>query len=49
MHRWKSMLLNQWRAKIASLVIAVLVWLVLRHAAMPPPAVPSAPASTQIR
>ena len=32
MTRWKSFLLKNWRAKIASLVVATLVWFVLRHA-----------------
>ena len=32
MNRWKSILLNHWRLKLASLVVATLVWLALRHA-----------------
>ncbi len=31
MNRWKSLLLNRWRAKIVSLAVATLVWFALRH------------------
>ncbi len=32
MHRWKSVLLDHWRAKLVSLTVAALVWFALRHA-----------------
>lgn len=31
MNRWLQIITNQWRAKLASLLLAVLIWFLLRH------------------
>jgi hypothetical protein len=42
---------HNWRAKLASLVVATIVWLVVRHGiayapSLPPPPLPPVPAET---
>ncbi len=31
MKRWKLVLLNNWRIKLAALVTAILIWLFIKH------------------